>query len=279
MAESVVSDHILEKNILKCFSGLHRTQYFLGSVRTVMRGRVVELPNIRHNLYSLVFVVCAAFSEVYYQTFYYRAFYHKNKMMFYSCFIGTCFGFFSYNTCLFVSRFTNRDLNVKIYYNLQKIDRILQLTHISYFTDFQATFQNRLNAMICFFFPLGFLLHAWAILDRPMMIGFLIPSILTIYVDNLLLGALLYYIAVRLSIFNKMVENHIGIYEDENREPNSSGTLVKMIMSLVIPSYDRIDNTLEWNRWLKCVQQTLKSYEMINEIFNYQVSFINTLFQ
>lgn len=280
MPEGVVSEKILEKNIIKCFSGLRRWQFFLGSNRTVMRGRVVELPNKWHNLYSLMFVVGAAICETYFQMFYFQAFYFRTTIMFYSCLVGTLFVYSSYNTCLFTARFMNRDLNVQIYYMLQKIDTILQLNRDHYYTDFQATVHNRTNALICFFFPILYSLHIWSI-SGPICAEFLIPPLMTIHVEILLFYGFLYYIAVRLTIFNKMLKNCIAIIGKNNGETpknNSQRTIVGMMLSLVKPSYDQIDNALEFNRWLECILQILKSYEMINEIFNYQVSLHHNIY-
>lgn len=276
MQEEIIQDR-LENNLIKCFSVLHKTLYVLGSTRVIIKDRVVERPNNGWlNLYSFFLVLCALFSETYLQVFYFDAFFHRNAIMYYTSLFGTVTQYLSYIMSLISARFTKVEENVIIYSKLQKIDRILKLSHDSYYTDFQAKVQNGTLLLICVFFPIGFYTHSAGLMDKPIYTALLAPALLILYLDLLLYGSLIYFIAVRVSIFNKMMKNHIDKCLNEQPELKLPKTAVQMFLSLLNPSYDRIEDTLELNRWSECIQELLKSYKMINDIFNFQVSCLPT---
>lgn len=263
----------IKRNISECFSYLLNLEFFLGSNRVSVKNRIIRSPNHMQNFYSLVFFLCATFSQIYYQIYYFEHFYNMDGAIYTTYAIGQVTPYISYVTCLLVARFTKQRENIEIFTKLQQIDEILSLEHDQYFTKFQARLQNILATLVVVIFPICSIIYAFQVVDKPLYTIFLSPAYLTVYVDLILFAGFLYYICVRLSILIKLLKNLIRRFGDEHIEVTPF--LIRLGFSLIYPNIDRIgeQSTLEPDKWAQCAADILKAYQMINHIFCFQVRF------
>lgn len=270
------SPKILEDNFLRNFFLFHYVLYILGGMRVNIQNNIISYTTFKQNLHAVVTIVAMTVSAAFYLRAYTDKYWGKDAIVLITCLFGCTMQYSSFLTNTLISKYTQRENNIQIYYMLQKLDRILQLEHNRYYSGFLVNMSLIITFLLLVFYTSGFLAHSY-FLFTPLDTMYTIPfcfGMLTTYFDMILGVSMIYFLIIRTRHLNQCIK--MTASEDRPKIKGKSKSLFKKILLFVIPNPKLYKESLQKEKWLKCVQQIINSYRIITDLYSYSVSRIDS---
>ncbi|XP_063380289.1 uncharacterized protein LOC134666914 [Cydia fagiglandana] len=203
-----LSENLLDNNFVKLISPVYTAQLILGTSCLVMSGNLVSTITLYQKIYSIIWIITVSGSFYYFVLSYYISYYDKEKTLFYTFAFGLLVQYVSYLLNIFHARFLKSKESVGVFLKIQKVDRFLENKNLNVVDP--GYYLNRVwLGYIITNFGSGFSIFVYSQIDKPLYTVPMGCAILSLYLEIVLTGSCIYYLAQRLQHLNTIIEKNI----------------------------------------------------------------------